>query len=182
MREQLGKALEATRYGEGGFALHLIDLDFFKQVNDTLGHPVGDILLKQVSIRLQGLVGEGNFVARFGGDEFVVIQLRLPTRQAADDLAKQVTEAMSLSFDVEEHRVEIGASVGIALAPSDSNDADELLKRADMALYSAKAAGRGTFRFFETAMDDAARRGAPWTWTFGRQYHGASWRCSFSRS
>jgi diguanylate cyclase (GGDEF)-like protein len=157
MREQLGKALEATRYGEGGFALHLIDLDFFKQVNDTLGHPVGDILLKQVSIRLQGLVGEGNFVARFGGDEFVVIQLRLPTRQAADDLAKQVTEAMSLSFDVEGHRVEIGASVGIALAPSDSNDADELLKRADMALYSAKAAGRGTFRFFETAMDDAAQ-------------------------
>jgi diguanylate cyclase (GGDEF)-like protein len=157
LRERIAKALDSVQRREGRLAMHLIDLDYFKEVNDTLGHPVGDRLLQQVAERLQTMVSESVLVARFGGDEFVVLQFPLPERTDASDLARNIVETMKLSFEVEGHRVEIGASIGIALAPSDGIDADELLKRADMALYAAKADGRGAFRFFETAMDEAAQ-------------------------
>jgi diguanylate cyclase (GGDEF)-like protein len=157
LRERLGKALEGVTHHGSSFALHLVDLDSFKEVNDTLGHPVGDQLLQQVAERLRALVPDPDFVARFGGDEFVIVQMRPRRRGEAASLARAITQAMAVSFDVQGHRVEIGASVGIALAPRDGVDADELMKRADMALYAAKAAGRGTHRFFEVAMDEAAQ-------------------------
>jgi diguanylate cyclase (GGDEF)-like protein len=157
LRERMAKAYEAVHTHGGEFALHVIDLDSFKEVNDTLGHPIGDLLLQQVSDRLRAVASDANFVARFGGDEFVVVQFRFDRRDEVASLANRIVEAMKLSFDVQGHRIEIGASVGIAMAPWDGLDPDELMKRADMALYAAKAAGRGGYFFFELAMDDAAQ-------------------------
>ncbi|WP_454761256.1 putative bifunctional diguanylate cyclase/phosphodiesterase [Caulobacter segnis] len=135
-------------------AVHFIDLDRFKTVNDTLGHPLGDALLREAAERLRGCVREGDTVARLGGDEFAVVQSGLKDMGGATRLAGRIVEAMSQPFDLQGHHVVIGASVGVAAAPSDGEDADELLKKADMALYRAKADGRGAFHFFERAMDE----------------------------
>jgi diguanylate cyclase (GGDEF)-like protein/PAS domain S-box-containing protein len=135
-------------------AVHFIDLDRFKTVNDTLGHPLGDALLREAAERLRGCVREGDTVARLGGDEFAVVQAGLKDMTGATRLAGRIVEAMSQPFDLQGHQVVIGASVGVAAAPSDGEDADELLKKADMALYRAKADGRGAFHFFERAMDE----------------------------
>ncbi|OYX94139.1 MAG: diguanylate cyclase, partial [Caulobacter sp. 35-67-4] len=135
-------------------AVHFIDLDRFKTVNDTLGHPLGDALLRIAAERLRGCVREGDTVARLGGDEFAVVQTGLTDLSGATKLAERVVEAMAAPFDLQGHQVMIGASVGVSVAPSDGDDADELLKKADMALYRAKADGRGAFHFFERAMDE----------------------------
>jgi diguanylate cyclase (GGDEF)-like protein/PAS domain S-box-containing protein len=135
-------------------AVHFIDLDRFKTVNDTLGHPLGDALLREAAERLRGCVREGDTVARLGGDEFAVVQTGLKDMDGATRLAGRIVEAMAAPFDLQGHQVVIGASVGVAAAPSDGEDADELLKKADMALYRAKADGRGAFHFFERAMDE----------------------------
>ncbi len=135
-------------------AVHFIDLDRFKTVNDTLGHPLGDALLREAAERLRSCVREGDTVARLGGDEFAVVQTGLSDMGGATRLAGRVVEAMAAPFDLQGHQVVIGASVGVAAAPSDGEDADELLKKADMALYRAKADGRGAFHFFERAMDE----------------------------
>jgi diguanylate cyclase (GGDEF)-like protein len=130
-----------------------LDLDRFKSVNDTLGHPVGDQLLRAVAERLRSSVREGDTVSRFGGDEFAVVQVDLHQPAAARALAQRLIDALSDPFDIDGHQIAIGASVGIALAPADGNAAEELLKNADMALYRSKAEGRGVFRFFEPEMD-----------------------------
>jgi diguanylate cyclase (GGDEF)-like protein/PAS domain S-box-containing protein len=135
-------------------AVHFIDLDRFKTVNDTLGHPLGDALLREAAERLRGCVREGDTVARLGGDEFAVVQSGLDDMTGATRLAGRIVEAMAAPFDLQGHQVVIGASVGVAAAPSDGEDADELLKKADMALYRAKGDGRGAFHFFERAMDE----------------------------
>jgi len=135
-------------------AVHFIDLDRFKTVNDTLGHPLGDALLREAAERLRNCVREGDTVARLGGDEFAVVQTGLSDMAGATRLAGRVVEAMSAPFELHGHQVVIGASVGVSAAPSDGEDADELLKKADMALYRAKADGRGAFHFFERAMDE----------------------------
>lgn len=135
-------------------AVHFIDLDRFKTVNDTLGHPLGDALLREAAERLRACVREGDTVARLGGDEFAVVQTGLSDMSGATRLAGRVVEAMAAPFDLQGHQVVIGASVGVAAAPSDGEDADELLKKADMALYRAKGDGRGAFHFFERAMDE----------------------------
>ncbi|MDU0958700.1 MAG: EAL domain-containing protein, partial [Bradyrhizobium sp.] len=140
-------------------ALLFVDLDRFKQVNDTLGHPCGDQLLCAVSERLRDMLRPEDFVARFGGDEFVVFQRNIRSNDDAAVLARRIVDQLSERYKIDNHLVEIGASVGIAMtAPGIS--ADTLLKNADMALYRAKAEGRGTFCFFrdELAQTVEARR------------------------
>jgi diguanylate cyclase (GGDEF)-like protein len=141
-------------------ALLFVDLDQFKQVNDTLGHPCGDELLCAVADRLREMLRPEDFVARFGGDEFVVFQQNIKSAEDAAGLARRIVDHLSERYQIGNHLVEIGASVGIAMTPPSGISADTLLKNADMALYRAKADGRGTFCFFreEMAQTVEARR------------------------
>ncbi len=139
---------------EGSLAVLCVDLDRFKSVNDTLGHPVGDLLLKVVAARLRSCVGETDTVARFGGDEFAIVQIGAASQPAgATALAERIIDVLSAPYEVDGHNVVIGASVGIAIAPIDGQTADQLMRNGDMALYRSKCDGRGTYRFFETEMD-----------------------------
>ena len=153
-QKSLSEALARRSRKGDALAVHFVDLDRFKTVNDTLGHPLGDALLKIAAERLRGCVREGDTVARLGGDEFAVVQTGLDDAHGATRLAARIVEAMAAPFDLQGHHVVIGASVGVSLAPTDGDDADELLKKADMALYRAKADGRGAYHFFERAMDE----------------------------
>jgi diguanylate cyclase (GGDEF)-like protein len=141
------------------FALHWIDLDRFKEVNDGLGHPVGDALLKSVAKRLRNIVREPDIVARLGGDEFALIQTGIATPAQAARLANRIVKSISEPHYILGHDVSVGASVGVALAPRDGTTADDLIKRADVALYEAKQAGRGTYRIFEASHNHDARPG-----------------------
>src|SRR5216684_2411268 len=134
-------------------AVHHLDLDQFKAVNDTFGHPAGDKLLKIVADRLRGLVRETDTIARMGGDEFVIVQSAIADPADATSLAQRVIRLMSEPYDLDGQQAVIGASIGIAVGPGDGSSADKLLRNADLALYRAKGDGRGTFRFFEPAMD-----------------------------
>jgi diguanylate cyclase (GGDEF)-like protein len=151
-REKLEEGLTRTQRGDQ-IAVHCLDLDRFKVVNDTLGHAIGDALLRAVTFRLVSCVREHDTVARLGGDEFAVVQNLHDTPAEAGSLATRIIEAVSQPYDLDSHRIEIGVSVGIALAPADGCDADQLLKSADLAAYAAKSDGRGTHRFFEPDMD-----------------------------
>jgi diguanylate cyclase (GGDEF)-like protein len=159
LREVLSEALRRAGSG-GGVAVLCLDLDRFKHVNDSLGHPVGDGLLALVAERLRACVREGDCVARLGGDEFAVVQAGLDQPGGAHRLARAVIEALSMPYEVAGHQIVVGASVGIALGPEDGDDPDRLLKSADLALHRAKADGRGGYSFFEPHMDAAmqARR------------------------
>jgi diguanylate cyclase (GGDEF)-like protein len=140
--------------GRGNLAAVLcLDLDHFKDINDTLGHPVGDCLLRAVADRLSACVREVDLVARFGGDEFAVVQADPERVEDVALLARRIIETLSLPYELDGHQVLIGASIGIALIPADGADPDTLLKNADIALYRAKSDGRGVFRFFAPAMD-----------------------------
>ena len=139
-------------------AVLCIDLDRFMCVNDTLGHSVGDILLRRVAARVGECLRPGDLVARLGGDEFAIIQGAPQQPAAARGLADRLVRALALPFEIEGHQVLVGASIGVAVAPDDGTDPDELLKKADMALYEAKAAGRGTFSLFRPQMDELAQR------------------------
>ena len=151
-RERLEQVLPQTRRDKS-FAILCLDLDCFKNVNDTLGHPVGDELLIAVAERLKDCVRESDTIARLGGDEFAIIQASDNMPRDATTLATRICEVISQPFDLDEHQVAVGASVGIAIAPNDGDDPDHLLKNADMALYRAKNDGRGIYRFFEQEMD-----------------------------
>jgi diguanylate cyclase (GGDEF)-like protein len=140
--------------GEEMLAVHHLDLDQFKAVNDTFGHPVGDRLLKVVADRLRGLVRESDTIARTGGDEFVIVQAPVADPTDATSLAESIIELLSQPYDLDGHQAVIGASIGIAVSPGDGSSADTLLRNADLALYRAKGDGRGTFRFFKPAMDE----------------------------
>ena len=152
-RERLDEALVRMRRHDEGLAILCLDLDHFKDVNDTLGHPVGDKLLRAVARRLSGALRESDVVARLGGDEFAIIQTSIATPEDASHFAIRLVELIGEPYDIDGHHVIVGASVGIALAPGDGDNPDRLLKNADMALYRAKGDGRGTFRFFEPEMD-----------------------------
>lgn len=152
--KDLSDALARAARREDLVAVHCVDLDRFKVVNDTLGHPVGDALLKAAAERLRACVRDGDTVARLGGDEFAVVQMGLTDLSGATRLAARIVEALEAPFDLLGHQVVIGGSVGVAVSPDDGLDCDELLKKADMALYRAKADGKGTFHFFERAMDE----------------------------
>ena len=150
-REHLVKALESVDREK--LAVLCIDLDRFKVVNDTLGHPVGDALLRVVGDRLQASARPSDLVARLGGDEFAIVQAGTEQPFGATALATRLIAEIAKPFELDGHHVVIGASVGIAIAPNDASDPDKLLKNADMALYRAKSDGRDSWRFFEPDMD-----------------------------
>ncbi|WP_434622891.1 EAL domain-containing protein [Azospirillum sp. B2RO_4] len=149
--ERLEQALREAP-DEGVMAVHYIDLDQFKAVNDTLGHHAGDALLRQVADRLRGCIGAADLVSRFGGDEFAVLQPELWGPAEAEDLARCITSALAEPFDIDGAQIRTGTSIGIALSRRDGAEADALLKAADIALYRAKADGRNTHRFFAPEM------------------------------
>jgi diguanylate cyclase (GGDEF)-like protein/PAS domain S-box-containing protein len=136
-----------------GCAVLCLDLDHFKGVNDSLGHPIGDALLVEAARRLRACVGETGIVTRLGGDEFAVVVRDHLAPPELGVLAQAIVDTLSQPYELNDHHVSIGASVGIAVAPTDADDADTLLKNADLALYRAKGDGRGAYRFFEATMD-----------------------------
>jgi diguanylate cyclase (GGDEF)-like protein len=151
-QERLIEAIAIARRG-AHCALLCLDLDRFKVINDTLGHPVGDSLLRAVADRLSAAVRNVDTVARLGGDEFAIIQTDLGSPDNAAVLANRIITALREPFDIDGHRVVTGTSIGIATAPRDGTSSDTLLMNADIALYLAKAERRGTYRFFEPEMD-----------------------------
>jgi diguanylate cyclase (GGDEF)-like protein/PAS domain S-box-containing protein len=155
-REKLEDAL--SRVGRGTqVAVFCLDLDRFKEVNDTLGHPVGDELLREVARRLRECVRDDDTAARLGGDEFAIVQVGRELKLAEiSALATRLIETISAPFTIHGHQVLIGATLGISVAPDDGADPDQLLKNADLALYRAKGDGRGNYRFFEAGMDARA--------------------------
>ncbi|MDI1263667.1 MAG: EAL domain-containing protein [bacterium] len=153
LRERMEHALAVTRDGGTNLAVLMLDLDRFKEVNDTLGHPAGDILLRDVAARLLECAGETAVVARLGGDEFAVIDYVTDPVAEAATLAERIRRTLCEPFDLGDHQVISGTSIGIAIAPRDGSNSDEILKNADLALYSAKGGGRGAFRFFEPELD-----------------------------
>lgn len=150
--ERLEQAIEMAVRGSG-CAVLCLDLDRFKLVNDTLGHPVGDGLLRAASDRLQACVREVDTVARFGGDEFAILQMLVDRPDDAALLANRIVAAFGKPFEVDGHQIAVGASIGVAVARGDVTSPEQLLKNADIALYVAKSEGRGTVRFFEPEMD-----------------------------
>jgi diguanylate cyclase (GGDEF)-like protein len=159
-RDEIERLLAISHDAARLSALLFVDLDQFKQVNDTLGHPCGDELLCAVADRLREMLRPEDFVARFGGDEFVVFQQNIKSDDDAAGLARRIVDRLSERYEIDNHLVEIGASVGIAMTSPPGISADTLLKNADMALYRAKADGRGTYCFFreEMALTVEARR------------------------
>ena len=150
-RERINGMLAAVH--QNHLTIHLVDLDRFKLINDTLGHPIGDKLLKEVAFRLSTVIKPADMITRFGGDEFVVLQ----TGTDAEWLAQRLARTFKEPFEIDGHRIDIGASIGIAMAPNDGVDVDQLLKKADMALYAAKNGGGGNHRFFAMDMEAAVQ-------------------------
>ena len=151
-RAELEKAIKRAMRGED-IAVLCLDLDHFKAVNDTLGHLVGDELLQAVAERLQKCVRDTDVVSRLGGDEFAIIQMASMQPEGATSLVPRIIETLSEPYTLGDHIAVIGVSVGISLAPADGVTAEELLKNSDLALYRAKESGRGTYSFFEPAMN-----------------------------
>jgi diguanylate cyclase (GGDEF)-like protein/PAS domain S-box-containing protein len=156
-RQRMADAL-AQRSRSGNLIGALcIDLDNFKLVNDTLGHPIGDRLLQDVAARIGRVLRTRDTAARLGGDEFAVLVPEMKSPQELGILAQRLIQVVSEPYVIEGHMVTVGSTIGIAVAPTDGNDADHLLRNADLALYRAKAAGKSTFRFFEPEMDAQAQ-------------------------
>ena len=152
LRERLEHELKRVKRGEC-LAMLCLDLDHFKSVNDTLGHPIGDELLKLVADRLRGCTREPDTIARLGGDEFAIIMTKMQKTNDAVTLARRIRESIIKPYQIEGHQIITDISIGISVSPDDGTEPDELLKNADMALYGAKTDGRGTYRFFELEMD-----------------------------
>ncbi len=162
-RHRMGKRLTATltayKAAKRACAVMMIDLDRFKQVNDTLGHPAGDELLKQVAQRLQRVVTEkGCEIGRLGGDEFQIMLPDIDDRGRLGEIAKTIITMVSQPYQIEGSRCVIGASIGIAIAPYDGLDSEELIRSADLALYASKGGGRGQFRFYSSDLHSEAER------------------------
>jgi diguanylate cyclase (GGDEF)-like protein len=151
-REHLGTVKTRVQGGEI-VAILCVDLDDFKTVNDSLGHAVGDAVLKDASRRLLDCVREHDFVARIGGDEFAILAGRLDRPEEAGTIAQRIVKKIAEPLDIDGHSTNIGASVGIAVAPVDGEDGESLLKRADLAMYRSKGAGRSTYHFYEKGLD-----------------------------
>ena len=154
--EKLGQALGDLDPGEQ-FAVLYVDIDEFKSVNDALGHPVGDELLRGVAMRLRGCLGEADIAARLGGDEFAIILRSVQGAGNTEHLVEAIYGAIREPLECAGHLITTDASIGIAVAPRDGRDLDQLLRNADLALYGAKGDGRRTYRFFEPGMDARAR-------------------------
>ncbi len=151
-QERMEQAVASLERGVE-FAVLCLDLDHFKEANDALGHAVGDALLREVAARLRTCVLGSDTVARIGGDEFAVVQTGIAGSDDPGDLAQVLLDTLTRPYEIEGHQVNIGASIGIALAPRDESAGAPLLRLADIALYRAKSEGRHTYRFFEPAMD-----------------------------
>ena len=152
LSERLEEALDRADEKQS-IAVLWLDLDRFKSVNDTLGHSMGDELLRQTAERLRSCVRGKDVVARLGGDEFAIVQQDASQPLGATALASRIIEVISAPYQIEDHQVIVGTSIGISLYPNDARKRDQLLKNADLALYRAKSEGRGTYRFFEPQMD-----------------------------
>jgi diguanylate cyclase (GGDEF)-like protein len=150
------RALDHVVAGGPPVAFHVIDVDEFKDVNDTLGHDVGDRLLSIIAERLRSVVGHDGLVARLGGDEFAILQPHA-TRERANDLAWRVLGTFTGPFPIDDHQIQVNASIGVALAAEDGSSLAEIMKNADLALYDAKASGRGRSRFFTPALAESMR-------------------------
>jgi diguanylate cyclase (GGDEF)-like protein/PAS domain S-box-containing protein len=156
--EKMEEAVARLKRHGNRFTIFVLDLDLFKIVNDSLGHPVGDALLKLVASRLSECIRETDTVARLGGDEFAILAMADDNqRVAAIALASRLLEAVAAPYDLDGHQLNIGTSIGIALAPEHGTEVDQLMKNADLALYKAKSEGRDVYRFFEDAMGVEAR-------------------------
>jgi diguanylate cyclase (GGDEF)-like protein len=156
-RERLRELIANLNPAKETAAVLSIDLDRFKAINDSLGHLVGDALLRGVAGRLSSVVRRGDIVARLGGDEFGIVQSGQPQPQSAAALAERIVDLLGRSYIIDGNLLDIGASVGIALIPADGIDDDQVLRNADLALYRSKKDGRRTYRFFENAMDEQAQ-------------------------
>ena len=154
--DALCRAVE-PRAGQSAFAVLCLDLDHFKPVNDTLGHLVGDKLLRAVAKRLLANVRETDILARLGGDEFAVLQTSIRGPEQTATLAERLVTTLAEPFDIDDHRIVVGVSVGVAIAPGAGGDGMELLRNADLALYCSKSEGRGRYRFFEAEMHARAQ-------------------------
>jgi diguanylate cyclase (GGDEF)-like protein len=150
--EKMAEGLARVEATGDAMAVFYLDLDNFKGINDTLGHPIGDRLLGIIAERIRVSVREGDTIARLGGDEFAILQ-GYSSAEAAASLARRLVDVVSDPIEIDGQDINSGVSIGIALAPNDGTTADHLMKCADLALYRAKAEGRGTFRFFEPDMD-----------------------------
>ena len=154
MTRRLESTLAAFKSSRRACALMMLDLDRFKQVNDTMGHPAGDELLRQVSERLRNVIGERGEIGRLGGDEFQVILPDLDDRGKLGELASKLIQIVSQPYPIDGKRAIIGTSIGVAIAPYDGVEKDEIVRAADLALYAAKKGGRGAFRFFTGDLKD----------------------------
>jgi len=157
MERRLATTLVAYKAAKRSCALMMLDLDRFKQVNDTLGHPAGDELLKQVAQRLQTIIGDSGEIGRVGGDEFQVMLPDIDDRGELGELSHRVIQMVSQPYSINGSRAIIGASIGVAIAPYDGIDAEEIVSSADLALYAAKGGGRGQYRFYSSDLKDGAR-------------------------
>ncbi len=158
MGQRLAGTLKTVAMAQRTCAVMMIDLDRFKQVNDTLGHPAGDELLKQVAQRLQRVCDKGVDLGRLGGDEFQVILPDVEDRGRLGELAKRIISIVSQPYTIEGSRCVIGASVGIAVAPFDGTSSEDLIRGTDLALYAAKGGGRGQFRFYSSELHESAEK------------------------
>ena len=150
--DQMGVVMQQLRRGESVGVLSM-DLDHFKAVNDTLGHPVGDLLLQAVARRMQSCLRDEDIAARLGGDEFAILQIPAGEPSDTSALATRIIEVVGAPYDLDNHRVMVGVSIGIVIATEDDCDPDSLMKNSDLALYRAKADGGSVYRFFEADMD-----------------------------
>ena len=152
-KEQLEEALKDVSVTPHPLAVLFLDLDGFKAVNDTLGHSIGDLLLKSVAAKLRDILPRTDRIARLGGDEFAILQMSAAQPASSIALAERIIEIVGQPCSVDGHDVTVGASVGIAVAHPGDMSAETFLKSADLAMYSAKADGRGTYRMFDPEMD-----------------------------
>jgi diguanylate cyclase (GGDEF)-like protein len=151
-KDRLNVALAGAARRDGALAVMYVDLDRFKYVNDTLGHPAGDRLLIEIGRRIRACLRTTDTLARLGGDEFTVILDHLGAVKDAVGVAERIVEAVGSAVQLEEGTVRVGASIGISIFPRDGRDADTLQKSADLAMYEAKQAGRGQYRIFSPEM------------------------------
>jgi len=158
LKERLQAALAMLPFTASSLALHYVDIDYFKQVNDTLGHDGGDFLLSTIAERLRAITRIEDLVARLGGDEFVVVQTAVAGKQQALDFAKRVVATLAEPMSYHEQGIRVGCTIGIALAPADGKTPERLIKSADLALYDGKTSGRNCIRFFAPEMDEAMQK------------------------
>ncbi len=169
LEDRLAVELERAHRSKSEVALVFLDLDFFKEVNDTLGHAMGDDLLRQVARRLTQCVREADTVARLGGDEFVIIVGGITDRAVARRISEQILQSLAKPYRLKEQTAYVSASVGVAFYPGDASDAEHLMRHADLAMYAAKDAGRSQYRFYDIKMHDAVRE----RWQLSRDLLGA---------